>query len=29
MKISSAGALMISIDSGLGVYDYVLPANTK
>ena len=29
MKISSAGALMISIDSGLGVYDYILPANTK
>ena len=29
MKFSSAGALMISIDSGLGQYDYILPANTK
>lgn len=28
MKFSNAGALMISIDSGLGQYDYVLPANT-
>ena len=28
MKIRSAGALMISIDSGLGVYDYIY-ANTK
>ena len=29
MKFSGQGALMISIDSGMGQYDYILPANTK
>jgi hypothetical protein len=29
MKIADAGAMMISVDSGLASYDYILPAQTK
>jgi hypothetical protein len=29
MKISDQGAMQISIDSGIAVYDYILPAQTK
>lgn len=29
MKISDAGAMMITVDSGLAVYDYILPAQSK
>ena len=28
MQISSKGALQISVDSGIGQYDYILPAQT-
>ena len=28
MQISSRGALQISVDSGIGKYDYILPALT-
>jgi hypothetical protein len=26
MKISDQGAMMIAVDSGLGLYEYILPA---
>jgi hypothetical protein len=26
MKISDQGAMMIQVDSGLGMYEYILPA---
>ena len=26
MKLSDQGAMMISVDSGLGMYEYILPA---
>ncbi len=29
MKISDQGAMMITVDSGLAVYDYILPAQSK
>jgi hypothetical protein len=29
MKIADAGAMMISVNSGLASYDYILPAHTK
>lgn len=29
MKITDAGAMMITVDSGLAQYDYILPAQTK
>lgn len=29
IKIADAGAMMISVDSGLASYDYILPAQTK
>lgn len=29
MKIADAGAMMITVDSGLAVYEYVLPAQSK
>lgn len=29
MKIADAGAMMITVDSGLVVYEYILPAQTK
>ena len=29
MKISDQGAMALSVDSGLGQYDYILPAQTK
>lgn len=29
MKIADAGAMMITVDSGLAVYDYILPAQSK
>ena len=29
MNISDQGALQISIDSGLAIYDYILPAMNK
>jgi hypothetical protein len=29
MKISDQGAMQISVDSGIAVYDYILPAQTK
>ena len=29
MKISDDGAIMIVVDSGLAVYDFILPAQTK
>lgn len=29
MKIADAGAMMITVDSGLATYDYILPAMTK
>jgi hypothetical protein len=29
MKIADAGAMMITVDSGLAVYEYILPAQTK
>ena len=29
MKIADAGAMMISVDSGLASYDYILPAAAK
>jgi hypothetical protein len=29
MKIADAGALQITVDSGMAVYDYILPAQSK
>lgn len=29
MKIADAGAMMVTVDSGLASYDYILPAQTK
>ena len=29
MSISDQGAMMISVDSGLAAYDYILPAQSK
>lgn len=29
MKIADAGAMMITVDSGLAIYDYILPAQSK
>jgi len=29
MKISDDGAAMIAVDSGLAVYNYILPAQSK
>jgi hypothetical protein len=29
MKIADAGAMMITVNSGLASYDYILPAQTK
>lgn len=29
MKIADAGAMMITVDSGLATYDYILPGHTK
>ena len=29
MSISDQGAMKISVDSGIGQYDYILPAQTK
>ncbi len=29
MKIADAGAMMITVDSGLAVYEYILPAQSK
>jgi hypothetical protein len=29
MKITDAGAMMISVDSGMAVYEYILPAQSK
>lgn len=29
MKIADAGAMMISVDSGLAEYNYILPAQSK
>jgi len=29
MKISDQGAMALSVDSGLGQYNYILPAQTK
>ena len=29
MKIADAGAMMITVNSGLASYDYILPAHTK
>ena len=29
MKISDQGAMALSVDSGMGQYDYILPAQTK
>jgi hypothetical protein len=29
MKISDAGAMMITVDSGLAEYEYILPAHSK
>ena len=29
MKIADAGALAITIDSGIAVYEYILPAQSK
>jgi hypothetical protein len=29
MKIADAGALQITVDSGLAEYNYILPAQTK
>jgi len=29
MKISDAGAMMITVDSGMATYDYILPAMSK
>lgn len=29
MKISDAGAMMITVDSGLSIYNYILPAQSK
>jgi hypothetical protein len=29
MKISDAGAMMITVDSGLAEYNYILPAQSK
>jgi hypothetical protein len=29
MRISDAGAMQITVDSGLAVYDYILPAQSK
>ena len=29
MSISDQGAMNISVDSGIGQYDYILPAQTK
>lgn len=29
MKIADAGAMQITVDSGVAVYDYILPAQSK
>jgi hypothetical protein len=29
MKFSNAGAAMITVDSGMATYDYILPAQSK
>ncbi len=29
MKIADVGAMMITVDSGVAVYDYILPAQSK
>ena len=29
MKFSDAGAAMITVDSGMATYDYILPAQSK
>jgi hypothetical protein len=29
MSISDQGAMMISVDSGMAKYDYILPAQSK
>jgi len=29
MSISNQGAMMITVDSGLAKYDYILPAQSK
>ena len=29
MRIADAGAMQISVDSGIAVYDYILPAQSK
>ena len=29
MKISDQGAMQITVDSGVGEYNYILPAQTK
>jgi hypothetical protein len=29
MRIADAGALNITVDSGIAVYDYILPAQSK
>ena len=29
IKIADAGAMMITVDSGLAEYDYILPAQSK
>jgi hypothetical protein len=29
MRIADAGAMQITVDSGLASYDYILPAQTK
>jgi hypothetical protein len=29
MKIADAGAMQITVDSGIAVYDYILPAQSK
>jgi len=29
MRIADAGALNITVDSGITVYDYILPAQSK
>jgi hypothetical protein len=29
MKIADVGAMMITVDSGITAYDYILPAQSK
>jgi hypothetical protein len=29
IKISDNGVMLITVDSGLGLYEYILPAQTK